>query len=65
VRKTLNIDAAKLKRAKAYLGMDTETEVIDLLLDRVEYERELDELLRKSSPSWESFPETNTLILIR
>ena len=29
VRKTLNIDAAKLTRAKKYLGLDTETEVID------------------------------------
>ena len=27
VRKTLNIDAAKLKRAKQYLGLDTETAV--------------------------------------
>ena len=55
VRKTLNIDAAKLKRAKEYLGLDTETDVIDHLLDRVEYEREFDDVLRNASPSWKSF----------
>jgi hypothetical protein len=55
VRKTLNIDAAKLKRAKQYLGLDTETEVIDHLLDQVEYERQLNELLAEASPSWKSF----------
>ncbi len=51
VRKTLNIDADKLKRAQDYLGLDTETEVIDLLLNRLlddcEFERELAELNRE------------------
>ncbi len=55
MRKTLNIDAAKLTRAKEYLGLETETDVIDHLLDRVEYERELDDVLRASSPSWKTF----------
>ena len=51
VRMTLNIDASKLKRVQDYLGLDTETEVIDLLLDRLldegEFERELAELNRE------------------
>ncbi len=55
VRKTLNIDAAKLRRAKEYLGLDTETAVIDHLLDRVEYERELDAVLAQASASWKRF----------
>ncbi len=55
VRKTLNIDAGKLRRAKEYLELDTETEVIDHLLDRVEYERSLDELLVDASLSWKGF----------
>ncbi len=55
VRKTLNIDAAKLRRAKEYLGLDTETDVIDQLLERVDYERQLDEFLATASPSWRRF----------
>ncbi len=55
VRKTLNIDADKLRRAKEYLGLDTETEVIDHLLNRVEYERRLDDLVAKASSSWRRF----------
>ncbi len=55
VRKTLNIDAAKLKRAQDYLGLDTETEVIDHLLDAVEYERKLNQLASSASPSWQDF----------
>ena len=47
VRKTLNIDAEKLKRAQEYLGLDTETEVIDRLLDDCEFDRELAELNRE------------------
>jgi hypothetical protein len=47
VRKTLNIDAEKLTRAREFLGLDTETEVIDRLLDDCEFERELAELNRE------------------
>jgi hypothetical protein len=55
VRKTLNIDAEKLKRAREYLGLDTETEAIDRLLDDCEFERELLQLLREASPSFKTF----------
>lgn len=55
VRKTLNIDAEKLKRAREYLGLDTETEVIDRLLDDCTFEQELLQLLRDASPSWKTF----------
>jgi hypothetical protein len=55
MRKTLNIDAAKLKRAQAYLGLDTETEVIDRLLDDCDFERALDELNRAFAPAFERF----------
>jgi hypothetical protein len=47
VRKTLNIDPEKLKRAREYLGLDTETEVIDRLLDDCTFEQELDALNRE------------------
>jgi hypothetical protein len=52
VRKTLNIDPKKLKRAQAYLGLDTETEVIDRLLEDCDFERELLELLRSAPASF-------------
>lgn len=55
VRKTLNIDAEKLRRAREYLGLDTETEVIDRLLDDCEFERELMELLRQAPASFQTF----------
>jgi hypothetical protein len=55
VRKTLNIDAAKLKRAREFLGLDTETEVIDRLLDDCEFERELLALLKEAPPSFRTF----------
>ena len=55
VRKTLNIDAVKLKRAQQYLGLDTETEVIDRLLDDCEFERELDALNREFAPHLKNF----------
>ena len=55
VRKTLNIDAAKLKRAQAYLGLDTETEVIDRLLNDCDFERELDDLNRTFAPHFKQF----------
>lgn len=55
VRKTLNIDAAKLKRAQAYLGLDTETAVIDRLLDDCDYERELVALLKQAPASFRTF----------
>lgn len=55
VRKTLNIDAEKLKRVQRYLGLETETEVIDHMLDNYDFERELTELLKTFSPSWKTF----------
>ena len=55
VRKTLNIDAEKLKRAQQYLGLDTETEVIDQLLDDCEFERKLAELNREFAPHLKDF----------
>jgi hypothetical protein len=55
VRKTLNIDAEKLKRAREYLGLDTETEVIDRLLDDCEFERKLAELNREFAPYLKNF----------
>ena len=55
VRKTLNIDAEKLKKAREYLGLDTETEVIDRLLDDCEFERKLAELNREFAPVLRNF----------
>jgi hypothetical protein len=55
VRKTLNIDAEKLKRAQEYLGLDTETEVIDRLLDDCDFERELVVLLKEAPASFRTF----------
>jgi hypothetical protein len=55
VRKTLNIDAEKLEQAREFLRLDTETEVIDRLLDDCTFERELLHLLREASPSWKTF----------
>ena len=55
VRKTLNIDAEKLKRAREYLGLDTETEVIDRLLDDCKFEQELDALNREFAPFLKTF----------
>ena len=51
VRKTLNIDATKLKRVQAYLGLDTETEVIDRMLNDYDFERELARLLKRAPRS--------------
>jgi hypothetical protein len=55
VRKTLNIDAEKLKRAQAYLGLDTETEVIDRLLDDCDFEREMVKLNREFATALAGF----------
>jgi hypothetical protein len=55
VRKTLNIDADKLKQAREYLKLDTETEVIDRLLDDLVWERELLEVLRSAPKSFKTF----------
>lgn len=55
VRKTLNIDAEKLTRAREYLGLDTETEVIDRLLDDCDFERELVTLLKEAPASFRTF----------
>ena len=55
VRKKLNIDAAKLKRAREHLGLDTETKVIDRLLDDCNFERDLLALLKEAPPSLRNF----------
>ena len=55
VRKTLNIDGEKLKRVQRYLDLDTETDVIDRMLDDYEFERELEEWLQSASPAWKTF----------
>ena len=55
VRKTLNIDAAKLKRVQKYLHLETETDVIDRLLDAYDYERELNRILANASPTRKTF----------
>jgi hypothetical protein len=55
VRKTLNIDVEKLKRAQQYLGLDTETEVIDRLLEDCDFERELVALLKEAPASFRTF----------
>lgn len=55
VKKTLNIDAEKLKRVQGYLGLETETDVIDRMLADYDFERELAELLQSASPSWKRF----------
>src|SRR5213592_391949 len=55
VRKTLNIDAEKLKQAREYLKLDTETEVIDRLLDDLVWERRLLDVLRSAPKSFKTF----------
>jgi hypothetical protein len=55
VRRTLNIDAEKLKRAQQYLSLDTETDLIDRLLDDCEFERQLAELNREFAPHLKHF----------
>src|SRR5438034_8574504 len=55
VRKTLNIDAEILRQAREYLKLDTETEVIDRLLDDLVWERKLLEVLRSAPKSFKTF----------
>ncbi len=55
VRKTLNIDGAKLKRVQRYLGVDTETEVIDRMLDAYDFERGLNELLASGQDAFRDY----------
>jgi hypothetical protein len=55
VRKNLNIDPEMLKRARRSLGLDTETEMIDRLLDDGEFERQLAELHRVFAPHLKDF----------
>lgn len=55
VRKTLNIDAEKLRRARELLKLETETEVIDRLLEDCVFEQELLELLRSAPASLKTF----------
>ena len=61
VRKTLNIDAEKLKQAREYLKLDTETEVIERLLDDVVWERTLMEVLRSAPKSFKTFRSPLTI----
>lgn len=61
VRKTLNIDADKLKQAREYLELDTETEVIDRLLDDLVWERKLLEVLRSAPKSFRTFRSPLTI----
>jgi len=49
VRKTLNIDAEKLRQAREYPRLDTDTELIDRLDDWV-FERDLAALQREFAP---------------
>ena len=51
VRKTLNIDGEKLRRVQRYLGLETETEAIDHVLDVFDSERELATVLRRTCSS--------------
>ena len=55
VRKTLNIDAEKLRQAREYLQLETDTDVIDRLLDDCVFERELDSLQREFAPVLKRF----------
>lgn len=55
VRKTLNIDAEKLRKAREYLNLDTETEVIDELLDDCVWQQDLLEVLRSAPKSMRTF----------
>ncbi len=50
VRKTLNFDAEKLRQAREYLQLDTDTELIDRLLDDWGFERDLAALQRGFAP---------------
>jgi len=50
VRKTLNIDPEKLRQAREYLRVDTDTEVIDRLLEGCVFERDLAALQREFAP---------------
>jgi predicted hydrolase (HD superfamily) len=55
VRKTLNIDAAKLKRVQRYLGVDTETEAIDRMLEDYDFERTLTDLLKSGRDAFRGY----------
>lgn len=55
VRKTLNIDVEKLKLSQQYLGLDTETEVIDRLLSDCAFEQELLQVLREATNNFKKF----------
>ncbi len=55
VRKTLNIDATKLKRVQRFLGVDTETEAIDRMLEDYDFERGLIELLESGRKAFRGY----------
>src|SRR2546423_14122115 len=50
VQKTFNIDPEKLRQAREYLRVDTDTEVIDRLLEDCVFERDLAALQREFAP---------------
>ena len=55
VRKTLNIDAIKLKRVQGFLGVDTETEAIDRMLEDYDFERTLTDLLKSGGNAFRGY----------
>ena len=55
VRKTLNIDATKLKRVQRFLGVDTETEAIDRMLEDYDFERRLTDLLESGRDAFRGY----------
>ncbi len=55
VRKTLNIDATKLKRVQRFLGVDTETETIDRMLEDYDFERSLTVLLESGCDAFRGY----------
>ena len=46
---------AKLKRVQRYLGVDTETEVIDRMLDAYDFERGLNKLLASGQDAFRDY----------
>jgi len=55
VRKTLNIDAGKLKRVQRYLGAETETDAIERMLEAFDFERALAEVLESGKNAFQNY----------
>ena len=55
VRKTLNIDASKLKRVQRYLGAETETDAIEQMLEAFDFERALAEVLESGKNAFRDY----------